>query len=279
MTTFDDTFAESYREIVGKTLALGELTRPRGKECLEMRSVVLRTEQHTRLAGAGVNYRLATAEAMAYICGWDDVAWFERFRPGYAQFSDDGKTLHGAYGARLVDHLGGALNRLLQDPDSRQAVVNIWNSDEDDLASKDLPCNTLVHLLQRNGKLHMFVHVRSQDAVWGLPYDHDAWWLVLRALAPCLGAVDPGSLTQYIDSLHVYTSGAGFYDAEKVMRVLTQSRPADPKNVLRLDTGMARRPGDLPDLRAHLIAIREQVETGRPSHPLAFYLLNRKDEA
>lgn len=274
------TFAEGYRSLVADVLANGELTRPRGKECLEKRSLMVHTEQHTRLAGAGVNYRLATAEAMAYICGWDDVAWFERFRPGYAEFSDDGVGLHGAYGKRLLPYLDAALERLAADPDSRQAVVNIWNGKRDTLQpSKDLPCNTLIHLLLRNGKLHMFVHVRSQDAVWGLPYDHDAWWLVLRALAPCLGAVDPGGLTQYIDSLHVYTSGAGFYDAEKVMRVLTQSRPADPKNVLRLDYGLGRSPGDLPVLRRHLTEIRGQVESGVPVYPLAFYLLNRKDEA
>lgn len=274
------TFAEGYRSLVADVLANGELTRPRGKECLEKRSLMVHTEQHTRLVGAGVNYRLATAYAMAYICGWDDAAWFERFRPGYtAAFSDDGKILHGAYGLRLQrNRLDLALQRLAADPDSRQAVVNIWEA-ADHNPSKDLPCNTLVHLLQRNGKLHMFVHVRSQDAVWGLPYDHDAWWLVLRALAPCLGAVDPGSLTQYIDSLHVYTSGAGFYDAEKVMRVLTRATPADPKNVLRLDYGLGRSPGDLPVLRRHLTEIREQVESGVPVYPLAFYLLNRKDEA
>lgn len=273
------TFAEGYRANLADLLANGVLTRPRGKPCYEVRSQVVYSTEHTRLQGAGVNYRLATAEAMAYLCGWDDVAWFERFRPGYAQFSDDGKTLHGAYGRRLRDQLRTMVDRLLKDPDSRQAVANIWDGSIDFNTSKDLPCNTLIHLLVRDGALHAFVHVRSQDAVWGLPYDHDAWWLVLRALAPCLGAVNPGSLTQYIDSLHVYTEEAGFYDAAKVLKVLTASRPADSKNILRLDYGLARAPGDLDALRRHLAGIRAQVEAGMPSNPLAFYLLNRKDEA
>lgn len=243
-----------YRALLGQVLTEGQLTAPRGKPCLEIRGVVLVSDAHTRIGGAGVDYRLATAEAMAYLAGWDDVEWLERFRPGYGQFSDDGETLHGAYGRRLRTNLDIAVERLRADPDSRQAVVNIWDSVIDSQPSKDLPCNTLVHLLLREGALHLFVHVRSQDAVWGLPYDHDAWWLVLKALAPCVGAT-PGSLTQYIDSLHVYTRDAGFYDAEKVLRCLTRSEPR-PAGLDLTNSNLTT----LKDVRGHMQLLRACVE-------------------
>lgn len=257
-----------YPQLVQACLA-GQRTTPRGKPCWETRPAMLTTSNPLPLKGAGVNYRLAVAEAMAWICGWDDVEWLERFRPGYAQFSDDGVHLHGAYGKRMVNQLDHALARLRKDRDTRQAVVNIWMAGDLVTESKDLPCNTQLHLKIRDAHLHMTVMVRSQDVVWGLPYDHHAWWLVLQTLAADLSCYT-GTLTQVWDSLHVYSPEAGFYDAEKVLKALTAG-PGD----------MSLHPWEVRDnltgTRQYLTDVRNRIEDGKPStEPLVRWL--RKED-
>src|SRR5262249_6139538 len=100
-----------------------------------------------------------------------------------ADFSDDGMTLHGAYGHRWLhtpdlspEQLPASLNQLRviaktlrENPDDRRCVVEMWNT-RNDLGrnGKDLPCN-LVLTFQRNfnGALDLTVFCRSNDIIWG----------------------------------------------------------------------------------------------------------------
>lgn len=226
-----DRIGDCYAWLVREVEEKGQRVVPRRKPNREVRPVLIKTDRWGCLKGSGVDYRFATAEGMAWLCGWDDVAWLKAFRPSIDRFSDDGKIFHGAYGKRL-GFQGGSLGKALQvlqaDQDSRQVVANIWSNVFDlGETSKDLPCNTQLLLKVRpqaqhtaqtpHPALHLTVVVRSQDLVWGFPYDHHGWWLVLHTLASCLD-VDPGCLTQVIDSLHVYEPEAGFYTADKVTR-------------------------------------------------------------
>jgi hypothetical protein len=257
--------AECYPELVA-ACCNGDRTVPRGKECYEVRPVILRTSSHGRLANAGVNYKLATAEAMAYLVGWHDVAWLERFRPGFHQFSDDGSTFFGAYGRRIRDGLGDVINRLIVDGMSRQAVLSIWGDKDTYTPSKDLPCNTQLLFKLRDGYLDLSVVVRSQDVVWGLPYDHDAWWLFLEVVSKLLNAV-PGYLTQFIDSLHVYHPSAGFYDQERIQKA-RQATPTVVKTPWQFSSN------SLSGVRAELESVRLKVEKGISGlDPLADFLI------
>jgi thymidylate synthase len=67
------------------------------------------------------------------------------------------------------------LEELKNDPDSRRAVMHI-NQPPDlgravGAGSKDVPCTMSLQLLIRDRKLHMHVLMRSNDVVWGMPYD------------------------------------------------------------------------------------------------------------
>jgi hypothetical protein len=251
------TLGSVYQKLVTACLN-GDKVSPRGKLCYEIRPAMLLTQQLTTLKGAGVNYRLATAEAMAWLCGWDDVDWLERFRPGFSQFSDDGVHLHGAYGKRMAAQLDHALTRLREDPDSRQVVINIWMAGDLVTKSKDLPCNTQLFLKIRKKALHMTVMVRSQDAIWGLPYDHFAWWFILRVLAADLN-IYTGTLTHVWDSLHVYHPSAGFYNGDKVIKSLTCREDWE---IPVINTGIR---DNLGGTRSWLTDIRNRVEDGKPT--------------
>lgn len=218
MHTFDWTnLASNYPRLIELCETEGELVSPRAKPCRELRPVVIRTYEGSELADAGFSYRFADAEAAAYLAGWDDVAWLARFNPTIGRFSDDGRTFHGAYGKRLEHQLKHAVAKLQSDRDSRQVVLPIFQAGDLWVSSKDIPCNTQLLLKLRQDHLHLTAIVRSQDVIWGLPYDHHAWWAMALQLAKIIG-VGVHSVTHFIDSLHLYEPSAGFYEPDRVVK-------------------------------------------------------------
>ena len=258
------TLGEFYGDLVSLVHHHGKMVTPRGKENRELRPVTMTTYRWGALKKASVNYRLACAEAMAYVCGWDDVGWLAYFRPGIAQFSDDGKTFYGAYGARMLDQLGRVIDMLREDPDSRQAVIGIWEARDSGVKSKDLPCNTQLLLKVRDAQLNLMVIRRSSDLVWGVPYDHHCFWALAHTIANCLN-IHVNALNEVIDSLHVYSPSAGFYDADRIdeARRGEHCDVPHPWPVFRT----------LSLYRQHFASVRAQVEGQEPlTDPLALWL-------
>lgn len=152
-------------------------------------------------------------EALWMLDGREDVAFVAQFNPRMRDYSDDGRTLHGAYGRRWrrwwkVDQLR-ELTKLLRDkPDTRQAVLSMWDPDNDlGVARKDLPCNTHCYFDRRgeDGALNVLVCCRSNDAVWGA-YGANAvhFSYLLEYLANAVGC-PVGRMDQLSFNLHVYT--------------------------------------------------------------------------
>jgi len=132
------------------------------------------------------------------------------------RFSDGstGKQFHGAYGARIFRHRGvfdqmeQCVRRLKADPNSRQAVITIWDPGKDNtkIKTKDTPCNIAISFKIRGGKLNMSVFNRSNDFIWGYCSTNVVQFSVLQeVLAGYLG-VEIGKYVQYSDSMHVYAS-------------------------------------------------------------------------
>jgi len=111
-----------------------------------------------------MNPAFALAEVIWILCGRNDSAFLNYFNPRLPRFAGHGLTYHGAYGYRLrqhfgVDQLGRAVEVLSNDPNSRQAVLQIWDSAADlphaDGISRaaDIPCNISALLKIREGRL------------------------------------------------------------------------------------------------------------------------------
>lgn len=158
-------------------------------------------------------------EALWMLAGRRDVAWLVRFNRRMAEYSDDGVVFNAAYGFRWRNHFNLAaahgqeyrdqLNtivRLLKaDPDSRRAVLQIWDAAADlGVNSKDLACNTQAMFKIRDGRLHMTVCNRSNDIIWGC-YGANAvqFSILLEYMAARIG-VPPGVYRQVSDSYHAY---------------------------------------------------------------------------
>jgi len=113
-------------------------------------------------------------ESLWMIAGRNDVDFVSHYAKNMLNFSDDGVTLHGAYGYRWRHHFGGdqlglAGDLLRSDPDDRRVVVQMWDPNVDlGQEGKDFPCNTeILFRVSVYGKLDMTVFNRSNDIIWG----------------------------------------------------------------------------------------------------------------
>ena len=148
-------------------------------------------------------------EALWILAGRNDVAWPAQFAANVANYSDDGKAFHGAYGYRLRtqhgDQLKKAIGTLKDDPTSRRVALSIWDATLDlGSRSKDVPCNTMLYCKVRDGRLLLTVCNRSNDMVWGLYGANVVQWSILQEYLAAQIGVAVGTMTTLSDSLHVY---------------------------------------------------------------------------
>jgi thymidylate synthase len=150
------------------------------------------------------------AETMWVLAGRDDVTWLAMYLPRAPDYSDDGRTWHGAYGPRLrrwagnVDQLDNVRRLLSEDQTSRRAVMVLFDPERDFAESKDIPCNNWLSWIARDGKLHLSVAIRSNDAMWGFSGANAFEWSVLQELVAYWLGLDVGSVRYFATSFHLY---------------------------------------------------------------------------
>ena len=83
-------------------------------------------------------------ESLWIIGGRADVAWLEQWLKRIKDYSDNGQTFHGAYGARLRRHgqMDAVLHRLRTEKDTTRAVLQICGTAAP-LRSVPLPLDNL----------------------------------------------------------------------------------------------------------------------------------------
>lgn len=188
---------------------------PRGKSTLEFPTAVATTyEQPWQMVlfdpKRDANPFFHFFEALWILEGRSDVKFLAEFNKNMANYSDDGVEFHAPYGCRLryqfaVDQIDSAVSKLMKDPDTRQVVMSIWDPDRDWMPSKDIPCNDMVLLKVRDGKLRMTVMNRSNDIVWGAYGANVVQFSTLLCYMAARTGYNVGTYTQVSDSYHVYT--------------------------------------------------------------------------
>lgn len=184
------------------------VVKPRGMEVREKVAgqYTVPMPAYLDLENRKVNVPFMLAEAAWIISGSNRLEDLTPTMKRYADFSDDGVFLRGAYGPKVVDQLGYVVDSLAQDQDSRQAVLNIWR--ERPGYSKDIPCTTNMQFLIRENKLNMVTTMRSHDIVLGFTYDVFSFSMVAKAVQLLLKEkginVELGDLTVTAGSMHIY---------------------------------------------------------------------------
>jgi thymidylate synthase len=209
----------------------GEEVAPRGQTCFEIRGAQLVLTDPTRnivtVPARKLNYHFMVAEWLWILFGLDDVRSISPYNKRIADFSDDGVTFFGAYGPRFLRDLRHVIKLLREDPDTRQAVINIWRPEALWQETKDKPCTLTWQFFIRRGKLEMIASMRSNDIWLGFPYDLFNFTQIQRYLASCLG-VEPGVYVHNVGSLHLYERNE--LDANRVLsETSTFESPISPK--------------------------------------------------
>lgn len=195
----------------------GELIAPRDnitKEILHA-TVVIRNPLNRLyiIPGRNDNIFAKIAETIWTLQGRDDIDWLSWYLPRAKDFSDDGRTWRGAYGPRLnnwagVDAMANQIKnvvyKLSEDPDTRQAVISLWDPSEDFKPTKDVPCNNWIHFIIRDKTLHMSIAQRSSDVWWGFSGIDAFFWGILHQMMAFWVGAKVGTLNYFITSFHLY---------------------------------------------------------------------------
>ncbi|MGH3757261.1 thymidylate synthase [Actinophytocola sp.] len=229
---------ELYIAAADAVLRDGVAVHPRGLETREILGVHLRlTDPRRRFVDLPparvINPAFAVAEALWIVSG-SDAPWIYQYNKALTRYADDG-VLQGAYGPRLrrwnnsVDQLDHVRRTLTEDPDSRQAVVQLYNPGRDTRGYRDVPCTLGYRFFVRQGRLRMHTTMRSQDLWLGFPYDVFTATLIQELMAGWLG-VELGDYHHTVDSLHLY---ANHHDSAATVAAepTTPSVPMPPVSV------------------------------------------------
>lgn len=159
-------------------------------------------------------------EGLWMLGGRNDVKFVGDIVKRMRTFSDDGETLHGAYGHRwrahfdlegggnpnLPDQLTTIIGRLRADPTDRRCVLAMWDPCADlNVVSKDLPCNTHIYFgINADNALDMTVLCRSNDAVFGAHGTNAVHFSMLQEYIAGHIGVKVGRYWQVSNNYHAY---------------------------------------------------------------------------
>lgn len=166
----------------------------------------------------------ACAEILWYLSMTDKIDMILAYAPSYKNYAENG-IAYGAYGYRWShnpgwaqentaffhpngnDQLEAVIHLLKEKPETRQAIITMWNSG--DLLHailgdhKDLPCTISLKFFVRNGRLTLIADMRSNDAWLGLPYDIFCFTTLQRIVAQELN-LKLGKYIHQAGSEHIY---------------------------------------------------------------------------
>jgi thymidylate synthase len=220
-----DIYLRVFRHLKGH----GKKVTIRGHKCVELEEPVTLTYTHPgfcwmKIPNRKFNPFFALAEVVWILQGRGDIDWIAPYNEQMREYNDGGPNNHGAYGQRLrdwryevfanekdsvmsaigeVDQIKEAVQKLQKDPNTRQAIMSLWDPGRDNQPSKDIPCNNWVAYRLRDGILDQTVVIRSNDFIWGTPYNAVQFTHLHALVAGELG-VKMGKLIYVIQNLHYY---------------------------------------------------------------------------
>lgn len=279
----------------------GEPLKSRAGSCVELvgwQGTLCDVERNVLLtAERAIDPVYGCAELLWYLSGQRSVEMMCAYAPSYKRFANpqisDGLAM-GAYGHRwrhnpgfeaatdsgdpdagLSDQLDAVEQLLRAKPETRQAVVTMWDSA--DLVHaihgeyNDLPCTVCMQFLMRGGRLHCSTYMRSNDLWLGMPYDVFCFTSVQRVLANRLG-VEPGDYVHSVGSIHAYEST---FPASRMPHVMSctprrvdgvakneAGRPrlwVEPALAVKAERAARKGTGDAPEIPPHGCPLSDAV--------------------
>ena len=204
------TLDDLMHEVMDAILHDGHNINPTKGPCREIDGVLLELENPrariSRTETRGKPYS-CLGELCWYLARTNDLAFIQYYLPAY-RFHADGDKIYGGYGPRLFDWRGDnqfeRVRAILErNPDSRRAVIQLFDAGDLLQSYKDIPCTCTIQFMIRRNRLLMFASMRSNDAYLGLPHDIFCFTMLQEIMARSL-SVEVGPYKHSVGSLHLY---------------------------------------------------------------------------
>lgn len=150
-------------------------------------------------------------ESLWMLAGRNDLAPLTRYVKSFSNFSDDGKTIHDAYGHRWRKHFGFdqltlLIDTLRRNHDDRRCVLQMWDPTTDlGRPGKAFPCNTAATFqVATSGDLELTVFCRSNDVIMGAYGANAVHMSILHEYVARMANLSMGTYRQVSVNWHVY---------------------------------------------------------------------------
>lgn len=236
-------FADEYQRLLEQVLEKPDFqTRPRGLLNHELMNWTLYVKPHSLFfmnekRDFIKTLRYLIGETLWYFGGQNDLEFISHYSSFWKKIANSDGTCNSAYGHllfRLKDCYGPdpnpscralsqwewAYSSLVNDRDTRQAIMHFNRPFHQYWGNKDLVCTMYVNFHIRNNQLFITSRMRSQDIVRGLTYDVPFFGLLLQNMTLLLQDVYPGltagGVIHTSDSMHLYEE---HFELAKKMRL------------------------------------------------------------
>lgn len=278
-----ETASEALPRLLKKAFEKGSLVPSRAGATMELTHLgITLTKPHRReilCPHRKPSIAAQVAETMWVLAGRDDIEWLGHYLPRAKDFSDDGLTWRAGYGKRLRswpstnvpgfphDQLAYVVNTLKANPESRQAVMSIWDPAIDSAPGKDIACNNWLSFISRNNRLDLMVAIRSNDAIWGWSGINAFEWSALLEVVAGLTRLQVGSLHFAVTSWHVYEQ---HWDKAKKISETKGSSESGFLDSPRFDWTICKTLPEFDALCAEWFKLEERIRTGQRVSIAAF---------
>lgn len=197
----------AYHELLDLCKSVGLARKPRLSNTLDLHNVAI-VILNPRLreiddTARKLPIRLQLAEFAWYMTHNQNVDIITKYLPAWSNFSDNGKTINSQYGAIWKDQVPQIIQKLRDDPETRRAVIAIYDKSYAEYDGKDTPCTLSLHFAIYDNQLHMTVTMRSNDIVRGFCIDQFCFTILQELIANELG-IELGTYTHIAHSMHLY---------------------------------------------------------------------------
>lgn len=123
----------------------------------------------------------------------------------WKQMADKNGRVNSNYGYQWSreDQLDKVVEKLKNNPNTRQASISIYDGKEIDLYENDTPCTYAINFQIIDNKLEMSALMRSNDLVFGFCIDQWIFSSLQELVADRLG-IKVGSYYHYASNMHIY---------------------------------------------------------------------------
>lgn len=212
------TNAKNYRRLLAQCLREGQFVGPRGKMTRELLDAEIHLAPTKTLVRGKMDRPYAERELVWYLRRDRDPSYVAEIAKLWENCRNPDGMVNSNYGRLVgeqhvvdfgqpISELEWAVDRLIQDKDTRQAVMVYHKPEHHWEGNRDLPCTLTESFMIRNGELITRAHMRSCDLWYGLPFDliwhqylHNQVLTTLRGYYP----LSDGKIIMRLDSAHLY---------------------------------------------------------------------------